>query len=257
MSKQKGSKIEANHINKMQHNQKPFVSVVTPTYNRRKFIPTIIELYKAQTYPKDRMEWIIYDDGTDSVRDLFDEASKTIPNIRYFYLPNKVNIGAKRNWLNDAAKGDIILSIDDDDYQFPERISHTVSAMSRYPNVNLAGSSEVYMYYTDNGTFYKFGPYMPNHETNNTLAVRKIYAKTHKYDETVVNGEEKSFLEGYKHPLIQLDSLKVILAISHLENTFNKAKFREQESKFVVKSALKLRDLIRDKKTRDFFSSGC
>ena len=61
---------------------RPFVSVVTPTYNRRRFIPTLIKLYKAQTYPKDRMEWIILDDGTDKVGDLFAEAAKTIPNIR-------------------------------------------------------------------------------------------------------------------------------------------------------------------------------
>jgi cellulose synthase/poly-beta-1,6-N-acetylglucosamine synthase-like glycosyltransferase len=54
---------------------RPFVSVVTPTYNRRKFIPTLIAMYKAQTYPKDRMEWIILDDGQEKVDDLFAEAS--------------------------------------------------------------------------------------------------------------------------------------------------------------------------------------
>jgi glycosyltransferase involved in cell wall biosynthesis len=61
----------------------PFVSVLTPTYNRRRFIPSLIECYKAQEYPKDRMEWIILDDGTDCVRDIFEEASKTIPNLRF------------------------------------------------------------------------------------------------------------------------------------------------------------------------------
>ena len=59
----------------------PFVSVVTPTYNRRKFIPTLIELFKAQTYPQDRMEWIILDDGQDKVGDLF--LASGIPNLRY------------------------------------------------------------------------------------------------------------------------------------------------------------------------------
>ena len=43
------------------------VSVVTPTYNRRMFIPTLIEIYKAQTFPKEKMEWIIIDDGRDKV----------------------------------------------------------------------------------------------------------------------------------------------------------------------------------------------
>jgi glycosyltransferase involved in cell wall biosynthesis len=48
----------------------PFVSIITPTFNRRPFIPTMIECYKNQTYPKNRMEWIIVDDGTDKIGDL-------------------------------------------------------------------------------------------------------------------------------------------------------------------------------------------
>ena len=50
---------------------KPFVSVCTPTYNRRKFIPFLIKCYQSQTYPKQLMEWIVVDDGEDSVEDLF------------------------------------------------------------------------------------------------------------------------------------------------------------------------------------------
>ena len=75
----------------------PFVSVVTPTYNRRRFIPYLIECYKSQTYPKERMEWIIYDDGTEPVKDLFENLK--LPNIRYIYEEEKQNIGAKRIYL--------------------------------------------------------------------------------------------------------------------------------------------------------------
>lgn len=234
---------------------KPFVSVVTPTYNRRKFIPMLIELYKAQTYPKDRMEWIIYDDSTESVQDLFVEASRTIPNIVYFYSPTKANIGAKRNWLNAKAKGDIIVSMDDDDYYFPERIAYTITMFAKFPKLDVAGCSESYMYYTDDSSIWKFGPYALGHATNGTMAIRSSYLKTHKYDESVVNAEEKSFLDEFKKPLIQLDAQKIMLVISHKENTFSKTKFREQESKFVKKTSYKLRDFIRDKSIRDFFSN--
>lgn len=48
----------------------PFVSICTPTYNRRPFIPTIIKCFDNQDYPKDRMEWIIIDDGTDLIEDM-------------------------------------------------------------------------------------------------------------------------------------------------------------------------------------------
>jgi glycosyltransferase involved in cell wall biosynthesis len=68
------------------------VSVVTPTYNRRMFIPTLIEIYRNQLYPKEKMEWIIIDDGRQKVEDLFEEASKTIPNIRYINFQYELNL---------------------------------------------------------------------------------------------------------------------------------------------------------------------
>ena len=52
----------------------PLVTVCTPTFNRRPFIPWIIQCFKNQTYPRDRMEWVVVDDGTDKVGDLFEEA---------------------------------------------------------------------------------------------------------------------------------------------------------------------------------------
>ena len=45
----------------------PLVSICTPTYNRRPFIPSMIKCFAHQTYPRDRIEWIIIDDGTDKI----------------------------------------------------------------------------------------------------------------------------------------------------------------------------------------------
>jgi len=47
----------------------PFVSVCTPTFNRRPFINAMIKCFNHQTYPKNRMEWIIIDDGSDKIED--------------------------------------------------------------------------------------------------------------------------------------------------------------------------------------------
>lgn len=234
---------------------KPFVSVVTPTYNRRKFIPTLIDIYTAQTYPKDRMEWIILDDGADKVGDLITSLTKHIPNVRYIALDTKTNIGAKRNILNKEAKGDIIICMDDDDYYLPERITYTVSMFIRNPKVELAGCSEIYMYYTDIGEIYKFGPYSATHATNGTLAFRRSYLKTHSHDESVTHAEEKSFLDGFQNPIIQLDCHKIMLVMSHSENTFDKIKFRDKLSPFVKKTEMKIKYFIKDKSIRDFFTS--
>ena len=233
--------------------QRPFVSVLTPTYNRRRFLPYAIKCYESQTYPKDRMEWIILDDGTDSVADVFKDLK--IPNLRYIRMEQKLLIGAKRNILHKEAKGDIMVAMDDDDYYHPDRVRHVVMKMGQQPSVQLAGSSEIFIYYTDIQKIYKFGPYNQNHCTNGTLAVRKAYAKSHLYDETVTHAEEKSFLESYSNPMVQLDSKTVMLVISHSENTFDKKKMREQLSTFVSETKYKIKDFIRDAELRAFYST--
>ena len=230
-----------------------FVSIVTPTYNRRKYIPTLIKIYALQTYSKARMEWIILDDGTDKVGDLFKEASKTIPNIRYIALDEKALIGKKRNILNKEAKGDIIISMDDDDYYPESRVMHVVSKFAQFPRIDLAGSSEMYLFYTYDKKIVKAGPYNPNHSTNGALAVRKSYAKTHQYDETVTHAEERSFLDDYKHPMIQLDPFKTILVLCHTDNTFDKSKIRHSGNKLITETTYSLKSFISDKKLREFY----
>ena len=54
----------------MSSTNKPFVSICTPTFNRRPFFPYIIKCIEYQDYPKDKLEWIIIDDGTDKIKDL-------------------------------------------------------------------------------------------------------------------------------------------------------------------------------------------
>lgn len=202
------------------------VSVITPTYNRRVFIPALIEIYKSQTFPKEKMEWIIIDDGRDKVEDLFMEAAKTIPNLRYIYLSEKMRIGAKRNQLNKEAKGAIIIAMDDDDYYPPQRVQTVVNAFIKFPKIDVAGSSEMYMYYTDTKKIYSMGPYGENHATNGTMAYRKRYANTHFYDNYVTMGEEKSFLDNYNSQMIQLDPKSTILVICHTDNTVDKNEIR-------------------------------
>jgi glycosyltransferase involved in cell wall biosynthesis len=238
------------------------VSVVTPTYNRRMFIPTLIDLYSAQTYPKDKMEWIIIDDGRDKVEELFQEAAKIIPNIRYVRKEEKMRLGAKRNELNKLARGKIIVAMDDDDYYPPERVQTVVDAFKKNPKIELAGSSEMNLFYLDTKKIYTIGPYLPTHATNGTMAWRKTYSDKHKYDEFVTKAEEVTFLENFKNPMIQLDPKSTILVICHTDNTVDKSELRDENlarlgvinSKF-KESAYKLEDLVKDKKIRDYYLS--
>ena len=41
----------------------PNVSILTPTYNRRKFIPLMIHNLNGFDYNKSQLEWFVVDDG--------------------------------------------------------------------------------------------------------------------------------------------------------------------------------------------------
>jgi len=201
----------------------PFVSILTPTYNRRAFIPKIMECIRNQDYPKDKMEWIIVDDGEDKIRDIIEDAelTKGLPKIHYHDIHEKMNIGKKRNFINSKAIGDILLYMDDDDYYPVERVSHAVKMLIKHPKAMIAGSSLIYMYI--NKRLLEFGPYAPYHATAGTFAFRKELLKTTEFPEKPF-AEEKAFLKDYTIPMVQLDSFKTILVIAHDKNTYDKNK---------------------------------
>jgi len=209
------------HKNKTAYNKKyPFVSICTPTFNRRPFIKTMFECFNNQDYPKNRMEWIIVDDGTDKIKDLIETSN--IPQIRYFELDKKLTLGAKRNYMHKHVKGSIIVYMDDDDYYPPERVSHSVEMLLKDDKVMCGGTSEIYLYFKTMKKMIQAGPYGPNHATAGTFAFKTKLLEDTKYNDTAALAEEREFLKGYTVPFVQFDPLKTILVFSHEHNTFDK-----------------------------------
>jgi hypothetical protein len=231
------------HTPKLTKKYYPLVSVCTPTFNRRPFIPTMFECFKNQTYPKDRIEWIIVDDGTDRIKDLVE--SSGINQIKYFELPQKVSLGEKRNYMHGKATGSIIVYMDDDDYYPPERVSHAVDKLMDNRQALCAGSSEIYIYFKHIKKMIQFGPYGPNHATAGTFAFRAELLKQTKYQDHAAVAEEREFLKGYTIPFVQLDPMKTILCFSHEQNTFDKRKLlNNPHPDFVKESTKKVTDFI-------------
>lgn len=196
----------------------PFVSICTPTFNRRPFWPIAIKCFEEYTYPKDKIEWIIVDDGSDKIEDMVSH----IPEVKYFRYEDQMVLGRKRNLMHSKSKGDIIVYQDDDDYYPPERITHAVETLLGSPEALAAGSSVLFLYFKHISQMYRFGPYGPNHATAGTFAFKRKLLETSKYDEHAALAEEKSFLKNYTVPFVQLDPLKTILVFSHEHNTFDK-----------------------------------
>jgi glycosyltransferase involved in cell wall biosynthesis len=230
--------------------QLPFVSICTPTFNRRPFIPYMIKCFEKQDYPKERMEWLILDDGTDKIEDLV----KHIPQVRYLAYERQMLLGEKRNILNAQTTGSIILYMDDDDYYPPQRVSHAVATLLANPKAMCAGSSTMYIYFKSLEKIYQFGPYGPRHATAATFAFRRVLLKTQSYDNNVAVSEEQDFLSNYNIPFVQLDPFKTILVFAHDHNSVNKEMLLENAHPDYIKPTdLPVSYFINDEEMQDFY----
>ena len=193
------------------------------------------------------MEWIIVDDGTDSIEDLV--ISSGIEQIKYFRQEKKMALGEKRNFMHSKVKGTIIVYMDDDDYYPPERVSHAVETLTKNREAMCVGASEIYVYFKHIQQMYQSGPYGPNHATAGTFAFRTELLKTHRYEDHAALAEEKAFLKNYTVPFAQLDPLKTILVFSHDHNTFDKKKLLENVNEQYFKPSYRtVSDFIRQPK---------
>ena len=231
-------------------NNTPFISICTPTFNRRPFIPFMIKCFEHQTYPNDKIEWIIIDDGTDPIGDLV----KHVPQVKYYYYNEKMVLGKKRNIMHSKCSGDIIIYMDDDDYYPPERFSHAVQTLVNNPTYLIAGCSEMHIYFASQQKVYQCGPYKEFHSTAASFAFRKELLQQTSFNDDNALAEERHFLKNYTIPLKQLDCLKTIMVFSHKHNSLNKEVLLENpESTKTIESRYTVDDFVTNPDLKQFY----
>ena len=240
---------KSKRIRNIQNFDLPRVSICTPTYNRRSFIPNVIACFNHQTYPKELIEWVIVDDGTDKIEDLVCD----IPQVKYFKYNEKLVLGKKRNITNSKASGDIIIYMDDDDYYPPTRISYAVNMLLTHPDVLCAGGTEQYIYYKHNKTICLLGPYGKNHGTAGTFAFKRELLKITQFQDNASSAEEKFFLKNFTIPFIQLSPMHTSLMFSHGENTFDKKILFDKSNPKCRKTSYTIRKFIKSKPMAKLF----
>ena len=226
------------------------VVVVTPTYNRKHFLPLLIYQFNYQDYPKELLSLIILDDSDELNEEMNDLSDK---RITYIYCEEKKTIGEKRNILNRLALGrnvDYIVCFDDDDYYPSDKISYSVKALeeSRY---SIGGSSKILIYDIFSKVLYEnrslVNRVFPGHASNGTLIYSSKYAEQNSYENDAKYNEEKYFLKNYRVQLLQLDYLKTIICISHNKNTIDKHNLN------LIKHEKTINDYITDRHILDFY----
>jgi glycosyltransferase involved in cell wall biosynthesis len=108
-----------------------FVSVITPTHNRRDMLGELLESLEKQSYPHDSFEVLVVDNSsTDGTIELLEQRARELPyRLRYFVKENR-GATALRNLGLKHAVGDIIAFTDSDCVVTPEWIEQGVRSFT-------------------------------------------------------------------------------------------------------------------------------
>lgn len=114
----------------------PFFSIIVPTCHRNDLLERCLRTLVggAQSFPADRFEIIVTDDGRrSSARDL---VSRTFPEVRWVQGPKR-GPAANRNNGARQARGEWLAFIDDDCLASPEWLSAAASAIEARPGLEV------------------------------------------------------------------------------------------------------------------------
>jgi glycosyltransferase involved in cell wall biosynthesis len=95
-----------------------------PTANRRAFVASALNRFFAQKYAHKQL--VVVDDGTDPVADLMPVDAR----VTYVRLDRPTVLGSKRNIAVEAARGDVLVHWDDDDWSAAGRLAAHVEALA-------------------------------------------------------------------------------------------------------------------------------
>ncbi|MFJ3669351.1 glycosyltransferase family 2 protein [Streptomyces sp. NPDC090106] len=113
------------------------VSVVVPVYNPGTYIEDCIASLRRQSLPHDEYEVIFVDDGsTDATPARLDEVAAEDPRIRVIHQENSGWSGKPRNVGIDAARGEFVMFVDNDDHLGDE-------ALERMYDYGVANGADV------------------------------------------------------------------------------------------------------------------
>lgn len=121
----------------MKSNQTPLVSIIIPTFNQGKLLARAIDSALAQSY--EHKEIIVVNDGSpDAITR--ETAAAYGDRIIYIERPNG-GVAAARNTGLEAAKGDLIALLDQDDEWLPGKLEKQVAVLMCNPSIGVVHSS--------------------------------------------------------------------------------------------------------------------
>jgi hypothetical protein len=194
----------------------PDISIITVTKDRRIFMPLAKYSYLIQSYPEDKLEWIIVDDG-ESIEDTL----MGIPNVKYIRTEPKT-IGEKRNIGVENAMYDTIVMMDDDDVYPNNSALHRVAMLNLEPKKDCVFCTTIPCYDICNySSFVNVPPNtlkMSERLSEATLGFTRKFWEERKFPEKQI-AEGDAFVDGREQMCREISPQEVIVSLVHSKNT--------------------------------------
>lgn len=215
----------------------PNVSILIPTWNRRNFLPLLMTNLYIQTYPKDKLEVVIFDDHKDNPLFYNDDEVRVISQrvgikIRYIYDPKRhLSIGEKRNKLVKLADYKYLINIDDDDVYQANYIKYSMDLLLKN-KCGLVGSPQMifcYPYHNYKITAIKCPSKRQIHEA--TMCYTKKHWKSMGGYSKSGTGEGAGLVDFNENRCVVSECYECMICICHKNNTCEKEQFLEKDIK--------------------------
>lgn len=196
----------------------PDVSIVCVTRDRRIFMPILKYCYMIQSYPEEKLELVIVDDGDDPIEDtLFG-----VPNVTYVRLDEKKTIGEKRNIGVEKAMYDVIAFMDDDDVYPNNSVLERVAMMLKSPGKECSFCTVIPCYdIAKYSSFMNAPPIvlpMSQRVSEATLTFTRKFWQERRFGDTQI-AEGDAFIHGREYMCREISPQEVIVSLIHPRNT--------------------------------------
>lgn len=193
------------------------VSVVIPTYNRPELLTKAITSVAIQTLQP--FEVLVVDDGRKYQADSIVDAFRDRLNITYIQTTGNTGGSASRNRGIEAARGDLVAFLDDDDMWTSDKLEKQVQVFQKHPEVGYVfGCAR--MHYSDHVVRTEVPHGVANyHEraltrfsgflTPTLIIRRSVLDKTGYFDEHFPSHQEAELM-------IRVSSMALGMGINHI-----------------------------------------
>ena len=220
----------------MRDSDLPKISILTPTYNRSKFLPLYLHNLKGLNYPHNKLEVCIDDDGTEPFCDYELLREQIRPMTLVYHRDQKRRtIGEKRNHLvKKLSSNKILCFMDDDDIYDSQYILYSYKCLVDN-KCGLVGSSSMLFTYPELDfklTGIKCSKKFQIHEA--TMLFTRQYFRSMGGFQKTSQGEGASFIQNQDKNVFNTDINYVMVCVGHQGNSVDKLQFSGDDLKLDI-----------------------